>query len=491
MKKIALLSILALGFAFVSCDDYKEPNPPAQFNPQESVLKTDEVNVAAAISPESLYDLAELNNSGSAIRVAQISCPTLPEGYAFGAVVEISKNEFETSVQVPSVTEAEVDETTGAVTYNVTVTPDDLQGVYFDNFSHSPSAATIEVRVSVLTEKGKEVAYVGGPDNYYGPYTMHITPFPSTAVIEDAYYLLGTINGWSVATAVKFNHSDASPYDDPVFSLTVDITPDQAAEGWWWKVVPQSTYANGDWVGGANTQFGVAENGDGAMQGMLVASTADSEPGAGCIKQSGPFTMTINLLEGTYEFTSAVPFLYTPGDANGWNQGASQMLFTSDYENYYGYAVLSPNGFKFTNAPDWDHTNYGDSGSEGVLSNDGGAGNLSVPEYGLYWCHVNTVSLTYDVTYIETIGVIGDATAEGWDASTPLTPSADFLTWTGNIVFKGGEFKFRANNGWDINLGGTMQDLQQGGDNLPSPGEGTYTVTLNLGQLPYSAQATK
>ena len=489
MKKLALLSALLLGWAFTSCDNYDEPNPPAQYNPQESILATSEVSVTPSVTAATTLDLQALNNSATPIKIASISCTTLPAGYSFATELQISNNDFVKAIEVPSYIELDPEQ---EGVYSVYVKPDDLQGVYYNNISKGPSAKTLSVRFNVLTEIGKQYAYVGGPQNFYGPYSMTVLPFPTELVIEDNYYLLGTINGWSVATAIKMNHSDASPYDDPVFTLAVDITADQAAEGWWWKVVPESTYVTGNWVDADNASYGVADNGDSALEGILQPRTATEDCGAGCIKEAGQFLFSINLEEGTYSFTSAVPFLYTPGDSNGWNQGASQMLYTNDYANYYGYAVLSPSGFKFTDAPDWDHTNYGDAGAEGTLSTDGGAGNLTVPAYGLYWCHVNTASLTYEVTQVTTIGVIGDATPNGWDASTALTPSADYLTWTGSVPFGTGEFKFRANNGWDINLGGSSyQDLTQDGPNLPSPGTGTYTVTLRLNQLPYSTTLTK
>lgn len=178
--------------------------------------------------------------------------------------------------------------------------------------------------------------------------------------------------------------------------------------------------------------------------------------------------------------------LYTPGDANGWNQGASLRLITDNFVNYYGYAVLGPGGFKFSTQDNWDGINYGAGAADGELDTAGDAGNLSVPTLGLYWCDVNISALTYTATYIQTIGVVGDATPGGWDASTALTPSADFTVWSGDVTLTDGEFKFRANDGWDVNLGGTYDNLVQGGANLPSPGAGTYTVTLNLGTIPYS-----
>ena len=108
----------------------------------------------------------------------------------------------------------------------------------------------------------------------------------------------------------------------------------------------------------------------------------------------------------------------------------------------------------------------------------------------MYYCKVNTASLKYSATLVSTIGVIGDATPAGWDASTPLT-TTDNLIWTGTIEFKGGEFKFRANDGWDINLGGDLQNLTQDGGNIASPGEGKYDVTLDLSKLPYSCSLVK
>ena len=92
MKKIALLSALVLALGFTSCDNYEEPNPPAQTNPQESILKTDEVAVNNALGAETLYDLAELSNNGNEILIASINCATLPETYQFDANVEISAN---------------------------------------------------------------------------------------------------------------------------------------------------------------------------------------------------------------------------------------------------------------------------------------------------------------------------------------------------------------------------------------------------------------
>ncbi|MDD3787583.1 MAG: hypothetical protein PHO94_02675 [Petrimonas sp.] len=54
-------------------------------------------------------------------------------------------------------------------------------------------------------------------------------------------------------------------------------------------------------------------------------------------------------------------------------------------------------------------------------------------------------------------------------------------TWTVTTTLTAGKsFKFRANDGWDINLGGNMQNLTYGGDNISVTTSGSYLVTLDL-----------
>ena len=484
MKKFAIYGLTAmLSMAFVACDNYEEPNPAPQTNAPDAVLQTSDVTLTDALA--GTQDLSALYSAGQEIKAASIACNQLGEGYSFKAVAQVSANDFASSFDVP--TTVVLDTVTN--TYDVMIAPGDLQETYYNNISKSPRTREIKVRYALYTVSGGQEARIGGADNVYGPYTMSVTPYPSTIMMEENYYLLGTINGWDVATAVKMNHSDANVYDDPVFTLKVDITPEEAAAGWWWKIVPQSTYETGNWVDAANGAYGVAENGAEDLSGMLVPRTATEDCGAGCLKVSGPYLLTINLEEGTYAFSLAIENLYTPGNSNGWSQTASQMLYTSNYADYMGYAHLNGE-FKFTSQPDWNGINFGFGGEEGKLSNDGGAGNINAGADGLYWCNANISSLTYSLDPVTTIGLIGDATPGAWDASTAMTPSEDFLTWTVDVEFGAGQFKFRANDAWDINLGGSMDNLTQGGDNINAPAAGKYRVTLNLGSLPYTCTVT-
>ena len=81
---------------------------------------------------------------------------------------------------------------------------------------------------------------------------------------------------------------------------------------------------------------------------------------------------------------------------------------------------------------------------------------------------------------IESIGIIGSGTANGWDAETPMT-RVDDDNWTIDITLTTGEVKFRANNDWAVNWGNRAFPRgtgTQNGPNIPVFG-GTYTVSFN------------
>lgn len=491
MKKIAIYGLMALMSAsFVACDNYEEPNPDGQINAQESILKTDDVAVASVLTTDT-YDLAAFNAEAKIVEIATVTTSALPDTYSLVSHVEISRQGDFKWVEVASeVTRDEADPTL----YHVTVTPDALQGVYFDNISKAPSEKTLDVRLSLATKitvnTMAQEAFVGGPGYYYGPYTMTVKPIPSDIVVEDAYYLIGTACDWNVADAIAFSHSGGNPYDNPVFTLYYTITQEMADAGWWWKIIPASTKAAGNWLDADYSQWGPAENGDENLEGMLSAKKNGVDPGAGCIKKPGQYLLTINVLEGTYAFTEAIPYFWTPGGSNGWNHAKAQLLYTDNYSDYMGFVNIQDE-FKFTSVAGWDGLyNLGAGAEAGKLVN-GSNDNIKVSENGLYWVTMSLPNLTYALAPIKTLGLIGDATPGGWDASTALTPSADFLTWTGTVTMKGGEYKIRANDAWDIDFGGEAMNLSYKGANIATPGEGTYNVTLKLNTIPYQITFTK
>ena len=193
-------------------------------------------------------------------------------------------------------------------------------------------------------------------------------------------------------------------------------------------------------------------------------------------------TITPYLAEVNY------PTLYTPGNHQGWDPATSAPIYSvSNPDVYEGYLYLDGE-FKFTGQPNWDGPNYGAGSSPGALSTDGGAGNINAAA-GYYFATVNTNALTYTLKAMAW-GVIGSATPTGWDSDTKFTYDASTMTLKiDNIKLTDGELKFRANNDWVDNLGGSLDNLTPGGDNI-QVSAGEYTLTLDLTKPAYSAKLT-
>ncbi len=199
----------------------------------------------------------------------------------------------------------------------------------------------------------------------------------------------------------------------------------------------------------------------------------------------------------TYETVTPIYYLHVPGSYQGWAPDVAPILGSFDAENYEGYVNFpdAATDFKFTSQPGWGGTNYGDGGTK-KLSTDGGAGNLHVDGVGYYLLKADITALSWSYTKT-TWGVVGDATAGGWDNSTPMTYDAASRTWVAASVYltSGKSFKFRANNAWDINLGDdpATDYLKYNGDNFSVPsGDGNYKIELNLSTSPqYTYTITK
>ena len=87
--------------------------------------------------------------------------------------------------------------------------------------------------------------------------------------------------------------------------------------------------------------------------------------------------------------------------------------------------------------------------------------------------------MTWKATEITTYGIIGGF--NDWGASVPMTFDGETSTYTVEAELPAGtEFKFRANDDWGINLGGTLGNLAPNGANITVAEAGTYIITLDL-----------
>lgn len=460
MKKSLIFGAAILALGFVSCSEDNTLGIP-QVNPQGPVLDGTgiEVKAEAALEGNSV-DLNQYESTGL-VPVATLTSQNEAYDNTAYLVMELaSKHDFS------NMTELKV--TDG----NVSVTE---WNTYFRKvLGANPKPKTMYARIAAYASVDGQKIRIGSVDNYYLDKTLTVTPLPAEFEIEEHYYITGTVNNGAIDNQYPMVHTDMDIFVDPVFTYTVYINDAQAAAGWSWKAVPQTVLEEGgDGVlGAAGHPEGTTE-----LNGKLVAG---SEGGAITINEAGSYLISINLKTMTYSIFKVVS---TPGASNGWSQSASSLLtcYDKDKKLYRGFAHLSGE-FKLSEAFDWGATNYGDGG-DGKLSTAGDAGNLKVDADGLYWVMADLLNLTYTVTPITSLGAIGDM--NGWGGQIAMTPSLDYLSWTGDVSFTTGiGWKFRMNDNWDINLGGAQYDLSVGGDNLAAPGTGSYEVTLYLG-LPY------
>ncbi|MBP8157474.1 MAG: SusF/SusE family outer membrane protein, partial [Flavobacterium sp.] len=186
-------------------------------------------------------------------------------------------------------------------------------------------------------------------------------------------------------------------------------------------------------------------------------------------------------------YSTDLPKLAVPGNHQGWNPPTAPRVASSAFgeTDYEGYIWLD-GGFKFV-GPDpagnfnWGNTDYGDDGSfSGVLAETGESDITATAGY--YRVRANTSTLLYTIEPT-TWGIVGAATPGGWDNSTNLTYNSSTQKWEGAIALSAGEFKFRANGAWSINLGGDPDEdgsMNYDGPNLSVDAAGTYNVVLDL-----------
>ncbi|MBU2525483.1 MAG: SusE domain-containing protein [Bacteroidetes bacterium] len=193
----------------------------------------------------------------------------------------------------------------------------------------------------------------------------------------------------------------------------------------------------------------------------------------------GPYTYT--LVKGVA--TVSTPFLFLPGDYQGWDPATAPSIESPSRNGSYSGFVYMPNAttkFKFTDAPDWNNGIFGDAGdgTTGVLASPGNDITLNGESY--YFFRANTNDLTWSATQTDW-GLIGDAVpVTGWDSDVDMTYDPNTDTWSITLDLLPANIKFRANDAWDLNLGGTNGVLDFNGANIPIPEAGNYTIVLDL-----------
>ena len=346
----------------------------------------------------------------------------------------------------------------------------DLANYIVEKYGKRPTERDIDATLDAWVSNGSTAVKMATSA------TFQVKAVPVAPVIEEGYYLVGdmftteTTNGWTKEAAKAFNHSDKDVYEDPVFTVSFETTKaDQ-----YWKIIPKKNIDSGDiWAAGV---VGPKVDGDDSMTGALTNGDAK----AGKIAKAGKYKLTINMMDYTYtiEEVNYDPFIYFIGSTDGWKSNDQKLALVDDAKGVYtGYVYLAdPNGagfeFKFQRAQgNWD-TAIG----AGTFVSFGGAaigvdnGNIGVNAgEGVYYMDVNLSEGTITATKVEKMGIIGGF--NNWGGDAVMTWNAkEYCFEATNVGVTADGWKFRVNGGWDINLGGSINDLTAGGDNLSVAG---------------------
>lgn len=347
---------------------------------------------------------------------------------------------------------------------NIYVSANDLDSVACaQNKSRASVARTISV-----TPYFKAKLITGNAIEVKGTVEGSLKPEPTPAIDESGYCLLGDVAyGWDPTKPLAM-----TKVSDGVYTASVQTT--KTTENWY-KFYKYSAFSKGastTWDDINPVEIGCRVNGDNATTNFVVWTGDKYKVQTPIISGAGKWVITLDMNNLVY--TVSLPVLYMAGDVNGWVQAKALMLGNDG--NYTGYIHVTKAGFKFTSQENWNGTNYGYA-TDSTLSTDGGAGNLSVANDGVYYAKVNTSALTYKMTEITAISLIG--TIKGnWDTDVDMTYDAATNSYSVTADLAAGDFKFRMNHDWNLNLGGTADALSQNGSNIPIATAGNYTIKL-------------
>lgn len=457
MKKLSLYISIALAGLFMgSCsEDFKDWADP-QTNPQEDAITIPGFTATAAQA----IDFASVTTDS--VNTFSLSSAALPEGFTLeNARIELTPQGVENATKTTVNTSLDGK---GAVA--------DLASVVESAYGKRPTARTFDAQVYVnAIKEGQAVLIDAGKIN--------LVMTPKAPFIDTAYYLVGDmfttddVNGWNtISDKQKFKHSDKDVYEDPIFTITFETTKaDQ-----YWKIIPKANVDAGNTDASAAGVVGPKVDGEDSMTDSLTNVDAK----AGKIAKAGKYKLTLNMMDYTYTFEEVKydPFIYFIGATDGWKSSDQKLALVDEAKGVYtGYVyVADPNGaglqFKFQRvAGSWDNEiNAGtfNTFSDAATPNENGNIGVNAGE-GVYYFDVNLGEGTIKATKVETMGIIGQF--NGWSSDAVMTWNAEEYCFEATKVGVTADgWKFRVNGGWDINLGGSLNNLTAGGDNITVAG---------------------
>ena len=434
----------------VSCtEDYTDWANP-QINPEEEAVAFGN----GSVTPVDVINLA--NVTEEKIQVASIVAPTSSDaGYTPTIKINLGDKTYDIDNDGKMATA-------------------DLASYISETYGKRPIEHDINATLDAWFNNGSTVVKMATSE------TFQVKAIPVAPVIDEGYYLVGDmfnaegVDGWNtVSEKQAFKHSDKDVYDDPIFTLTFETKEANQC----WKVIPKKNIdAETFWAAGV---VGPKIDGDVSMTGLL---TSDG-PGAGKIAEPGKYRLTLNMMDYSYTIEKVMydPFIYFIGSTDAWGSSDQKLALVDDEKGTYtGYIYLAdPNNagfeFKFQRvAGSWDNaigaSNFVTFKDAAIDANNGNNLGVNAGE-GVYYMDVNLSEGTISATKVESMGMVGQF--QGWDkeAPVPMTWNAEeycFEATMAGVTADG--WKFIVNKDWPINLGGSIDNLEQDGANLTVAG---------------------
>ena len=423
--------------SMVSCtEDYTDWANP-QSNPEEEAVAFGNGSVA----PVDVINLADVKTEK--VKVASIVAPTSSNAaYTPNYKINFDGQSFDIDADGNMATA-------------------ELTSYIVDKWGKRPTERDIDATLDAWQSNGSTAAKMATSE------TFQVKAIPEAPFIDAAYYLVGDLTEWGLDTKLKFAHSDADVYEDPVFTLMFTTTKDDQC----WKIIPQGNVDKGNIWAVENAPEGVVGievDGDKAMSGKLLTTNSEgNKAGAGKIAKAGIYQMTINMMDYTYTIKQIAPEYYLVGKLQGWSDKPKDktclMYAETPMVQSYTTQWNDDANLKIWLGSDWGDWNnaYGSATMAdantptGNLKVDNKAGAIVCPEPGAYYTFTADFStMTYSWTKLENqnptayekvglIGVGGD-----WDNNVDMTEVTPH-NWFIEKNIPEGSFKIRANHKWD------------------------------------------
>ena len=437
MKKI--LSMMGIALLMASCtEDYTDWAQPITNGPEEPF------SVGISVSPASAIDFATVASETVQLFNASV---TGAEGATATYSAKIANADGTKEIALD-------------LNEDLTVSTADLESAVYALYGRRPVALTIPVSVAGIVNAGGAAFACTG--------STTLTATPDAPVIEDAYYLTGSINGWdNTNTDFELSNGGADPYENSVFTCMIPAS--KVSGDFEFKVTPKSGLG-GDW-----SQCLTASD----VEGVFATANAGGNLAVKFVEGAKFYIISFDMMAQTWSArgVSFGEFFYEIGNESGW--ATSHALYgPANDGKYKGYYWLDGE-FKFKpNADNWDDDLEYVSGTttSGTLTDAGGP-NCPDPGAGFYEISLDAGALSYNLTKIESVGIIGGFNE--WAGDVEMAYNAEEGCWEVTTDEVSGEYKFRVNHDWAINWGGTAASLTQDGSNLNIEA-GTHTFKLYL-----------